>query len=243
MNYEIAFDSMKTCSSIERIGFCEEKNREQSPLSLNKRMAWSDLFLETVRKIDWHRERFEREGQCGKLYFQRWMQKYLAQLCYSPIKRSGVHPLPLKLGGSLWLPAPVEFSENDTLWLLRIEYKNVMYFPRGTLTIGIQTSWCKEVQEACGEVHKKKDWGSWPRVLSPVNSKHKLASKWVNLCESGPSSPRWAVAADATWSSKDPSSLKTWPNYRFMSKINDYDCFKPLCIRVICYIAIDNPNS
>lgn len=142
------------------------KSREHSPLLLNKRMMWSELFLGAVRNTDWLGE----GGQWGKLY----LTKMAATISFHPKFYKYATPLSR---GEEYIPLSwnqvglcdhwdQESSMKMTLWLPGIIYNDVIHFPHGTLPLGIQTSGCEEVQEALGRPTRRGPQGSWPTVLS-----------------------------------------------------------------------------
>ena len=75
----------------------------------------------------------------------------------------------------------LEVSEDATLWLLRIAYKNVTHFLHGALALGNQTSWCEEVQETHGEASQGEGLRTVAHSagVAPANSRHQLASTRV----------------------------------------------------------------
>lgn len=81
-------------------------------------------------------------------------------------------PFSLETGWVLVTIWTTRVQRNATLGVLRIAYENVTHFLHETLALGIQTSWCEEVQET----HGKASQGEGLRIMAhspdiaPVNS-------------------------------------------------------------------------
>lgn len=104
-----------------------------------------------------------KEVRVANCILQRWMQQYLPTQSFSmtvPLPHQEVKCTPPSLETG-WVLVTIldqlEVSGNVTLWLLRIAYKNVTHFLHGALALGIQTSWCEEVQETHGEAPTRRE--------------------------------------------------------------------------------------
>lgn len=72
----------------------------------------------------------------GRLYYPKWLQQDLLNSvsAYSVILTLdlscglGLYPFLLNLGRTLWPLGPTECGRSDTLWLLRLDQKNVTHF-------------------------------------------------------------------------------------------------------------------
>ena len=150
----------------------------------------------------------------GRLYYPEWLQQDLLNpvSAYSVILTLnlscglGLYPFLLDLGGTLWPLGPTECGKGDTLWLLRLDQKNVMHFLPFALqgfSSGTQPS-CPNWEGQHMERSTKDPWiwfwlTGWLRsqLTVSVNTQTR-ASKWSQP-QAAESAQCWSVPSWGLW--------------------------------------------
>lgn len=132
------------------------------------------------------------------------------------------------------------------MWLPRSDHLNAMHFhllhlvPLGFhLALGTQTPFYEKFKPPKkGLLRGTRSMATAPAEL-PTNNQHQPASqmnkpswKWILLTAPLPIHP-----CHFSWGA---FYITLSPNGRILAKTNEYDCFKPLSLGMICYAAINN---
>lgn len=126
----------------------------------------------------------------------------------------------LNSGQNLWLLWPTRYGRNDAV-------------PDG-----------KRLAASSTGIFDLKNPG--PQIADPVelpsNSQHHLVTYGSKTSENGPS----AQLSHTSWhcvEQRQAFRADDCPNCKFMRKINNCYCFKPIIFRVVCYTAVDNQKN
>ena len=148
----------------------------------------------------------------------------LVEPCHSPIKGRGVYLPPLNVGGHLWVSQQTLYGGNDTIWLPRLGHKKpctstLFSWNLVTMFVGSPGSpWRGPRGEELRPLAQSPGWA--PNRQPAQLASHVTVTSW-----------EWVPWRPAKQTQQTPhgggkTHLRT--NCRFMTKIKDCCCFKPL---------------
>ena len=101
------------------------------------------------------------------------------------------------------------------------------------VTLGICPSCCEATWVEAQVAPMMRAWSHWSTPWADISSASRISLLALQVRQH-----RVDSAAANWWNCKEQRwviPMGSCPNYRFMRKINDCCCFKPLCFGMICY--------